>query len=1054
MPTSLKCVSASKNSSHSSYNQLMSSKVILGTIIGFFIFCLTQGIYHQVNTVYSYEDCKFEGNVYRPGGKCKDTTPFVNADINQYPLTCSSPPSTEIKTAYCGEDELPPRITCPVGGGDCALVDTKIDLTKVQLGGLGPDEKTLNNTSPDVLASYYPFMGLADKPLNPNNTPKESYRTFWRLNSVQTQFSAKARLLQKFIYGQGIFINPYYPPINNYEIPYYPAAGLTEGASASNSNSTENADRSDVFGINIGYGHLQPSFCTLSEGRSTVVLLSLTEPNLDQYVNCYGKASELILRITGVEPTVTDDVLRSAGARIASGICGRVPNCKIAFGNEVNSASTEYHCSDTAQKCGAKFASQFSVFKSGVRSVSQVPIGAAALDVYNTDYPYKNFLAGAKPAYDNSDIIFTNIYCLDDDHKTGPCPAVEYGMKEVRSYSGSKPIFITEYGFNPRTKKGLKYWVDWIYNNPPPVPATALTPNLCPDTAKGDWLHLTKGNIYDLTYSTINQESCSSATDIKTLPTFTLLELWNSLPNSLKNYPVSETAYKDYQLMDADLRAKYDALTPFVLDNARSYLVSDYIALRSGIFNTIPDNFRVARENLPYVYATDDVLNEPAFGIVPSLLPSWIDAKRQTQMTSDDIVYPEESWGGFDAFRYRAFVLKMKADLPYGLWVKDGVTGIEGCRIFTEGPTLESPLTYPTPWINLKKPEFEQQVLVPINITPDGTCKASDGSGKTIIKTHYKVEIAADRKTREIGDVVQDIFGRSISVYNNPKQKDISTAISEPAEDGTNTSLYHALIPGFYTDSKTHKDIPMLAKETVQTLDEGKTEIKEKIARVDGEAEVDLCTLRNFWFRSAGQQRGTYGVCQQPDSQIDSPSNNPTVKAASPSGEVKQHLYEPTCGGQLCYDYIINQVTAAPRCQGKYLNPYLAIAISLNEDGGLVSNKQDGTNIKHFGCDPYGTQGIANTVEAKLSCMITTLANDCSKTEAAALSEYGYLSGGNLNNLVGLLGGEFSCNGPYCFPLWVSSSQAQEYGKALRSVLPNQRDLWHRYYSGYINSYK
>lgn len=189
----------------------------------------------------------------------------------------------------------------------------------------------------------------------------------------------------------------------------------------------------------------------------------------------------------------------------------------------------------------------------------------------------------------------------------------------------------------------------------------------------------------------------------------------------------------------------------------------------------------------------------------------------------------------------------------------------------------------------------------------------------------------------------------------------------------------------------------------------------------------------------------------------------PPTGSAPVSGEALQHLFEPTCNGQLCYEYIINQTVAQARCGGEYLNPYVTVAISLSETGGLVSNQPDGSNVKHFGCDPFGRAGVGYSIIEKFECMINTFTNSCraGRTEAQALASYGYNPGSNLNtNLVRLLGLEQETrpNG-YNFDLWIDRSTAQLFASRLLSTLPGQRfksDVfvgWENYYRPVIEAY-
>ena len=161
------------------------------------------------------------------------------------------------------------------------------------------------------------------------------------------------------------------------------------------------------------------------------------------------------------------------------------------------------------------------------------------------------------------------------------------------------------------------------------------------------------------------------------------------------------------------------------------------------------------------------------------------------------------------------------------------------------------------------------------------------------------------------------------------------------------------------------------------------------------------------------------------------------------------HLFENSCSGQVCHQAVISAAKSTS-CNGKVLNPYYATAIALNESGGLMSKESNGSNIKHFGCDPFGAAGIGETIEEKLSCMTTTLQNDCQagKTDTETLAEYGYEPGNNLENLITILGGSSST------PLFVSPSQASTYSNTINTTLQTKGvDYWTVYYQGFIDNF-
>ena len=109
----------------------------------------------------------------------------------------------------------------------------------------------------------------------------------------------------------------------------------------------------------------------------------------------------------------------------------------------------------------------------------------------------------------------------------------------------------------------------------------------------------------------------------------------------------------------------------------------------------------------------------------------------------------------------------------------------------------------------------------------------------------------------------------------------------------------------------------------------------------------------------------------------------------------KQHLFENSCNGQLCYQYIINAAenavcTQSGPNQGKYLNPYWAIAIALNENGGLSSDKPDGSQKDYFGCNQSGSAGYGTDIPSKTRCMTNTLLGRCGMPDEENLKIYGY----------------------------------------------------------------
>lgn len=132
----------------------------------------------------------------------------------------------------------------------------------------------------------------------------------------------------------------------------------------------------------------------------------------------------------------------------------------------------------------------------------------------------------------------------------------------------------------------------------------------------------------------------------------------------------------------------------------------------------------------------------------------------------------------------------------------------------------------------------------------------------------------------------------------------------------------------------------------------------------------------------------------------------------------------PGIGTGACRQWLLdaavyNKVIAAANatsCNGLTLNPAWALGIGLNENGGLMTDKVDGSHTHHFGCDIQGAAGFPTTIDGKIDCMVKTLQNDCidGKTEEQALAEYGYAPGYVVTPVRELAGGV------YPPPLWGS----------------------------------
>ena len=128
-----------------------------------------------------------------------------------------------------------------------------------------------------------------------------------------------------------------------------------------------------------------------------------------------------------------------------------------------------------------------------------------------------------------------------------------------------------------------------------------------------------------------------------------------------------------------------------------------------------------------------------------------------------------------------------------------------------------------------------------------------------------------------------------------------------------------------------------------------------------------------------------------------------------------QYLFEriPECGNQLCYEYIIDKAVNTTS-NGTSINPYVAISIALNENGGLKVDNPERTG-RHFGCGVSTKPGdsviSSDTIDKKLDCMLGALKGykDAQNLgNVASLKKYGYTNGGgDLFRITKLLNPEY-----------------------------------------------
>ncbi|HSV94568.1 MAG TPA: hypothetical protein VLH94_01120 [Spirochaetia bacterium] len=147
--------------------------------------------------------------IYPPNSACYAEVKRTQLKIKDYPKTCIKEPIVTYNdirkinesTASIGDNSFkncgnPPRdlvYSCNV------YVTVTTDVSKAELGSYGPNYETLASTTPntaDNIAKKYLFNSLFDRPYyDIPNTPREAWRTYWRL----LPFKEQANLTAQFI---------------------------------------------------------------------------------------------------------------------------------------------------------------------------------------------------------------------------------------------------------------------------------------------------------------------------------------------------------------------------------------------------------------------------------------------------------------------------------------------------------------------------------------------------------------------------------------------------------------------------------------------------------------------------------------------------------------------------------------------------------------------------------------------------------------------------------------------------------------------------------------
>lgn len=882
-----------------------------------FLLILSFAIYHlllasPVRAV--AQTCPTGESRYRPGGECERTVPSIYTNLNDYPLTCQ-----DIPIANLDGDSISPVLV-----GDIFTRIITSDISQAELGGLGPNSQIINSYSEDALAQIYPFNGLFDRPISMSGQPREAARTYWRLMNARQQANAKAAYFElvknssKTNDNSIEFYNPAKPTVSPTPTP------LSEA----------NPAVSDKLGINIGYGHTDPKFGNDAVGRPVTFLVDLgtDEAGLRSYRDLYAGASLRVVRIKNFNASTPESAFSAAGA-VYSSVFG---DDYVVLGNELNSIDVEYACSTSLTDCGSTYARQFAAFDSAFTGAN---LSAAPMNTSNPVYDAAKFLDGAKSAYQASTFLANNSY------QSPSCAyeAIRCGKESYRWFSqtigSSAPVILTEYGLAPPDlDRNLTNVLAFYQTLPADVLAiTPLIRNVCVQ-AKGEWLHFNQQNkLVDLDGKTVDPTTCntSSASGAAVAnDSITVLNLARSLPACLAGYPVCKHFAKEYLSLSPTTRNAYDALLPFNFDNIRGY----------QILNNI-----IYKENLPYVRAIVDGLNNSRTGLLNLLSPGWMnDLRRQdlyTSPASDGEITPATE------------VSLKQAIINRNTPAYDP----NNCLIHDNSTYLPSPYTYP---VNFDESNVKLTQKVDIIVNRVIRELVEDPNTGT---ASYKYKYSGQKE------------GLPVIVINSPKLQDLSTSLKGPQ------SLYALFLPdaGFIPNRDLAAPVALLSSSDNDTKVEGKTfeEGKARIARTAGETQTTLCELRNKWLIPAGLQKAGLN-CVDPFQTLGAAVQGPGVSIPIPTeANCDANAHAPTSIGNLlppdqlltisfvsgqdrnnlkkCYNDLVNRSISAG------YDPAFTMAIWLEESGAsLYSSYPD---VADFGC---AVNTPRNDFNAQVACFL------------------------------------------------------------------------------------
>lgn len=141
--------------------------------------------------------------IYPPNSACYAEVKRTQIKVSTYPKTCIKEPTVSyadtrtIKKGKYSHEACDPSVVGANANNDpCNIyITVTTDVSKAELGSYGPSYDTIaSSASADFLARTYLFNSLFDRPYyDTPGTPREAWRTYWRLLPINEQFNLVAQ---------------------------------------------------------------------------------------------------------------------------------------------------------------------------------------------------------------------------------------------------------------------------------------------------------------------------------------------------------------------------------------------------------------------------------------------------------------------------------------------------------------------------------------------------------------------------------------------------------------------------------------------------------------------------------------------------------------------------------------------------------------------------------------------------------------------------------------------------------------------------------------------